>query len=109
MCCVICILQFYEHLNVLRLEYRDRIKHRLQKGIFWKKKNINLENLNHNYYPLSISSMLQASRGTVKASGNFSASADAEVLHKAMKGLGKMLTHAELLAQCYLIQQRHAS
>ncbi|XP_071360774.1 annexin A5b isoform X1 [Trachinotus anak] len=32
--------------------------------------------------------MLQASRGTVKASGNFNASADAEVLHKAMKGLG---------------------
>uniref|UniRef100_A0A665TD34 Annexin n=1 Tax=Echeneis naucrates TaxID=173247 RepID=A0A665TD34_ECHNA len=30
----------------------------------------------------------QASRGTVKASGNFNASADAEVLHKAMKGLG---------------------
>uniref|UniRef100_A0A8D3CWR5 Annexin n=1 Tax=Scophthalmus maximus TaxID=52904 RepID=A0A8D3CWR5_SCOMX len=33
----------------------------------------------------STSSMLQA---TVKASGNFNASADAEVLHKAMKGLG---------------------
>ncbi|KAG7221903.1 hypothetical protein INR49_016929 [Caranx melampygus] len=32
--------------------------------------------------------LLQASRGTVKASGNFNASADAEVLHKAMKGLG---------------------
>ncbi|TKS68407.1 Annexin A5 [Collichthys lucidus] len=30
----------------------------------------------------------QASRGTVKASGNFNASADAEVLYKAMKGLG---------------------
>lgn len=29
-----------------------------------------------------------ASRGTVKASGNFNASADAEALHKAMKGLG---------------------
>ncbi|XP_070712726.1 annexin A5b [Pempheris klunzingeri] len=29
-----------------------------------------------------------ASRGTVKASGNFAASADAEVLYKAMKGLG---------------------
>lgn len=29
-----------------------------------------------------------ASRGTVKASGNFNASADAEVLYKAMKGLG---------------------
>lgn len=29
-----------------------------------------------------------ASRGTVKASGNFNASADAEVLQKAMKGLG---------------------
>ncbi|XP_038569018.1 annexin A5-like isoform X2 [Micropterus salmoides] len=29
-----------------------------------------------------------ASRGTVKASGNFNAKADAEVLHKAMKGLG---------------------
>lgn len=35
--------------------------------------------------------MLQASRGTVKASGNFNANADAEALHKAMKGLGKML------------------
>lgn len=35
-------------------------------------------------------SMSQASRGTVKASGNFNASADAEVLYKAMKGLGKM-------------------
>lgn len=34
--------------------------------------------------------MLQASRGTVKASGNFNAGADAEVLYKAMKGLGKM-------------------
>uniref|UniRef100_A0AAX7TR09 Annexin n=1 Tax=Astatotilapia calliptera TaxID=8154 RepID=A0AAX7TR09_ASTCA len=32
--------------------------------------------------------MLQANRGTVKPSANFSASADAEVLHKAMKGLG---------------------
>uniref|UniRef100_A0A3Q3A6Y0 Annexin n=1 Tax=Kryptolebias marmoratus TaxID=37003 RepID=A0A3Q3A6Y0_KRYMA len=32
--------------------------------------------------------MLQAGRGTVKASANFNASADAEVLHKAMKGLG---------------------
>ncbi|XP_018546431.1 annexin A5b isoform X2 [Lates calcarifer] len=32
--------------------------------------------------------MLQASRGTVKASGNFNAGADAEVLYKAMKGLG---------------------
>ncbi|XP_070834569.1 annexin A5b isoform X2 [Chaetodon trifascialis] len=29
-----------------------------------------------------------ASKGTVKASGNFNASADAEVLYKAMKGLG---------------------
>ncbi|XP_017263162.1 annexin A5b [Kryptolebias marmoratus] len=29
-----------------------------------------------------------AGRGTVKASANFNASADAEVLHKAMKGLG---------------------
>ncbi|XP_043971673.1 annexin A5b [Gambusia affinis] len=29
-----------------------------------------------------------ATRGTVKASANFNASADAEVLHKAMKGLG---------------------
>lgn len=42
--------------------------------------------------PLSFSSILQASRGTVKASGNFNAGADAEVLYKAMKGLGKMLT-----------------
>uniref|UniRef100_A0AAQ5XUK8 Annexin n=1 Tax=Amphiprion ocellaris TaxID=80972 RepID=A0AAQ5XUK8_AMPOC len=33
-------------------------------------------------------SMLQASRGTVKAGTNFNAGADAEVLHKAMKGLG---------------------
>uniref|UniRef100_A0AAQ6ANN2 Annexin n=1 Tax=Amphiprion ocellaris TaxID=80972 RepID=A0AAQ6ANN2_AMPOC len=32
--------------------------------------------------------MLQASRGTVKAGTNFNAGADAEVLHKAMKGLG---------------------
>uniref|UniRef100_A0A3Q2CPW3 Annexin n=1 Tax=Cyprinodon variegatus TaxID=28743 RepID=A0A3Q2CPW3_CYPVA len=32
--------------------------------------------------------MFQASRGTVKASANFNASEDAEVLHKAMKGLG---------------------
>uniref|UniRef100_A0A671YT99 Annexin n=1 Tax=Sparus aurata TaxID=8175 RepID=A0A671YT99_SPAAU len=31
---------------------------------------------------------LQASRGTVKASGNFNASADAEALYKSMKGLG---------------------
>uniref|UniRef100_A0A671YR98 Annexin n=1 Tax=Sparus aurata TaxID=8175 RepID=A0A671YR98_SPAAU len=35
-----------------------------------------------------ISSTLQASRGTVKASGNFNASADAEALYKSMKGLG---------------------
>uniref|UniRef100_A0A671YT94 Annexin n=1 Tax=Sparus aurata TaxID=8175 RepID=A0A671YT94_SPAAU len=34
------------------------------------------------------SSTLQASRGTVKASGNFNASADAEALYKSMKGLG---------------------
>uniref|UniRef100_A0A3B3CYR9 Annexin n=1 Tax=Oryzias melastigma TaxID=30732 RepID=A0A3B3CYR9_ORYME len=32
--------------------------------------------------------MFQASKGTVKAAANFNASADAEVLHKAMKGLG---------------------
>uniref|UniRef100_A0A3Q2P877 Annexin n=1 Tax=Fundulus heteroclitus TaxID=8078 RepID=A0A3Q2P877_FUNHE len=32
--------------------------------------------------------MFQAGRGTVKASANFNASADAEVLMKAMKGLG---------------------
>lgn len=31
----------------------------------------------------------QASRGTVKTSANFNSSADADVLHKAMKGLGK--------------------
>lgn len=50
-------------------------------------------------------SMSQASRGTVKASGNFNASADAEVLYKAMKGLGKMLV-CMLSAQCHLIHQR---
>uniref|UniRef100_A0A667Z037 Annexin n=1 Tax=Myripristis murdjan TaxID=586833 RepID=A0A667Z037_9TELE len=33
-------------------------------------------------------SILQASRGTVKASGNFNANEDAETLYKAMKGLG---------------------
>uniref|UniRef100_A0A672GRT6 Annexin n=1 Tax=Salarias fasciatus TaxID=181472 RepID=A0A672GRT6_SALFA len=32
--------------------------------------------------------LFQASRGTVKPNGNFNASADAEALHKAMKGLG---------------------
>uniref|UniRef100_A0A3B4AY49 Annexin n=1 Tax=Periophthalmus magnuspinnatus TaxID=409849 RepID=A0A3B4AY49_9GOBI len=32
--------------------------------------------------------VLQANRGTVKPTGNFNTSADAEVLHKAMKGLG---------------------
>uniref|UniRef100_A0A3P9I3D0 Annexin n=1 Tax=Oryzias latipes TaxID=8090 RepID=A0A3P9I3D0_ORYLA len=32
--------------------------------------------------------MFQASKGTVKAAANFKASADAEVLHKAMKGIG---------------------
>uniref|UniRef100_A0A3B4AYH4 Annexin n=1 Tax=Periophthalmus magnuspinnatus TaxID=409849 RepID=A0A3B4AYH4_9GOBI len=31
--------------------------------------------------------VLQANRGTVKPTGNFNTSADAEVLHKAMKGL----------------------
>lgn len=36
-----------------------------------------------------ISFMFQASKGTVKAAANFKASADAEVLHKAMKGIGK--------------------
>uniref|UniRef100_A0A3B5L901 Annexin n=1 Tax=Xiphophorus couchianus TaxID=32473 RepID=A0A3B5L901_9TELE len=35
----------------------------------------------------SIISLFQATRGTVKASTNFKASADAEVLQKAMKGL----------------------
>ncbi|XP_078807227.1 annexin A5-like isoform X1 [Oryzias latipes] len=35
-----------------------------------------------------ISFMFQASKGTVKAAANFKASADAEVLHKAMKGIG---------------------
>uniref|UniRef100_A0A8C4I7Z7 Annexin n=1 Tax=Dicentrarchus labrax TaxID=13489 RepID=A0A8C4I7Z7_DICLA len=35
-----------------------------------------------------IFSMLQASRGTVKPSLNFNATTDAEVLYKAMKGLG---------------------
>lgn len=39
----------------------------------------------------SIISLFQATRGTVKASTNFKASADAEVLQKAMKGLGKIL------------------
>uniref|UniRef100_A0A8C9Z4Y7 Annexin n=1 Tax=Sander lucioperca TaxID=283035 RepID=A0A8C9Z4Y7_SANLU len=34
------------------------------------------------------SSMLQANRGTVKASLNFNATTDAEALYKAMKGLG---------------------
>uniref|UniRef100_A0A8C9Z6U7 Annexin n=1 Tax=Sander lucioperca TaxID=283035 RepID=A0A8C9Z6U7_SANLU len=37
---------------------------------------------------MSISSMLQANRGTVKASLNFNATTDAEALYKAMKGLG---------------------
>ncbi|GLD52175.1 annexin A10 isoform X1 [Lates japonicus] len=41
------------------------------------------------FLPLNKSSTVKmASRGTVKASGNFNASADAEVLYKAMKGLG---------------------
>lgn len=53
-------------------------------------------------------SMSQASRGTVKASRNFNASADAEVLYKAMKGLGKMLV-CMLSAQCHLIHQRCVS
>ncbi|KAM9792320.1 annexin A5b [Neosynchiropus ocellatus] len=35
-----------------------------------------------------MSPLLQANRGTVRPSGNFNSSADAEVLHKAMKGLG---------------------
>lgn len=43
--------------------------------------------------------MLQASKGTVKASGNFNASADAEVLYKAMKGLGKMLVCMHICCQ----------
>lgn len=47
---------------------------------------------------LSNSSTLQASRGTVKPSGNFNSSADAEVLYKAMKGLGKMLVCMCLLS-----------
>ena len=51
-------------------------------------------NVNLSYLPLFTSSVLQASRGTVKASADFSASADAEVLYKAMKGLGKMLVGA---------------
>uniref|UniRef100_G3PY93 Annexin n=2 Tax=Gasterosteus aculeatus aculeatus TaxID=481459 RepID=G3PY93_GASAC len=38
--------------------------------------------------PLCISSMLQAARGTVKPSQNFNATQDAEVLYKAMKGIG---------------------
>lgn len=41
---------------------------------------------------------LQASRGTVRASGNFNASADAEALQKAMKGLGKVPSRCESLA-----------
>lgn len=48
---------------------------------------------------MSVSSMLQASRGTVKASGNFNASADAEVLYKAMKGLGKRLVCMHICCQ----------
>lgn len=72
---------------------------------FFLKKDKTLETLHQNNPPLSMFSMSQASRGTVKASGNFNASADAEVLYKAMKGLGKMLV-CMLSAQCHLIHQR---